>query len=247
MRLLALGLAVFGASALAGDKKAAPPKDTLSTEDFCAAYKAKLGDLKKKCDEKRPQSRTSIQFLELALDDESCAERLQNVTITKSKVKACLDTLEWKSPNLSNLAQLKVCRDAMKGTLKQGDDCNFHFECAANTWCTEKQPLVTACGAPVKPGDACSEMMDVCGATMLCVGKKCTPRAKAGEACQSNVQQCAEGLTCLIDQANAVDGKCGAPRKSGEKCHRWTECVGLCLTPSEDVKDGVCVPECGSK
>ncbi|MGV3621281.1 MAG: hypothetical protein ACO1OB_10710 [Archangium sp.] len=204
--------------------------DTMTTKEFCKTIKTRVGAMKKKCDAKRDETQTTIQLMEITLSNDACETQLDNVEISKSKAKACFDSVSWLNNGIETLDSVKACRDAVKGLKKDGEACFFHLQCGAASFCA---PVTQVCASVNTAGLKCRDIYDDCGPEFACRSEKCVPRAKDGEAC-TNFAHCADGLTCRADD------RCGAPKKSGEACTMLNECIGICIA-------GVCKPECGSK
>jgi hypothetical protein len=219
----------------------------MTPKAFCAALKKRVGELQARCEE-GPAFDGLRQLLKLNIESDLCESRLERVVIDKAKADACLEEVKtfWDT-GIADLEHRPSCRAAMRGTAGDGGSCFFSLECAPGSVCAE--PLVgdesqRVCSPKIEVGTPCRDRVGLtCGREFECVKGACAARPKLGQDCEEN---CAPGLRCLRNRSTDPMGKCGPARKAGDTCHRWTECAGVCETPTPAVKDGKCASFCGS-
>ena len=216
--------------------------DKTSVESFCTEVSTRIDQMIAKCDSK-PATKDLRGLLAINKEQPSCVEH-HAFEVVVDKMPACLAELRtWHEAPLVILTRTAACRAAFKGKLALGAPCGSDLECPDGAWCTfgGKEAV---CASPAAVGVACSG--DECAPTGTCDHGKCAPRLEAGAVCNPKKQDCATGLTCLLDGGGSAAGKCGPLRKAGDACHRWTECEGACVTPNPRSEDGTCESFCGS-
>lgn len=226
--------------------------ETMTPKAFCEAVHQRLVQFAATCEDK-PEFKVEQQMLQMSVDGgDSCEMYLKDVEIDAAKVPACLAAMKtyWDA-DWVHLDGKAECRAAITGKVPAGQDCMYDSQCAKDTFCltppNAKDALSKVCSGKIKKGTPCEMGVgSTCGTDFVCVAKKCAPKGKVGAACKPTYSTCSDELTCLLKKSTDQSGKCGVPRKAGEVCHRWTECRGTCVTPNEDVKDGVCTSFCGS-
>lgn len=245
--------ATAGPSASSAAPKPAENR-TMPLAEFCKELRAKLDAMVATCRPK-PETEDLFKILKLSVDemaaDYAFCPQLENVEILADKVPSCLAEVRthWQGA-LVHIAHTPACRDAFVGKTGPGAKCRSDLECVAGSFCVadpaSSDPLAEVCSPPMAAGVTCIEHRgEACGPDLDCVAGKCTLRPGAGEACSASSQNCAPGLTCLLQTSTDKEGKCGPRRKAGEACHRWTECEGACVAPKGG-KDGKCEAFCGS-
>lgn len=234
--------------------KSAPHEATMPLAEFCKALHQKLDAMVATCHPK-PATEDLFKILQMSADelgeDDNPCGRLKNVVVLADKVPACLAEVRshWEG-GLVHIAHTDACRAALVGSTPAGASCGSDVECVAGSFCVadpaSKEPLASICAPSTNVGATCIEHRgEACAPALDCKAGRCEKRPVAGEACSSRSQSCAPGLTCLIDAAKAPEGHCAPRRKTGEACHRWTECEGACVTPKGS-DDGKCEAFCGS-
>lgn len=225
--------------------------DTMTPAAFCAEVHRRAQTLLDSC-ENTPSVSSLRKFVELSLTNDSCERYLTDVEISATGAQACLaESKSHWAANIALLDEKPTCRAAVHGKLPIGARCFFNMQCGEGSWCVtppgHADALDKACSPVIKAGTACvNGAGESCGSRFYCDHGKCAPRPTKGKTCDAATQVCAEGLTCLRARGSDQQGKCAPRRKAGEACHRWTECRGACVTPSEDVEDGTCASFCGS-
>jgi hypothetical protein len=201
--------------------------------------------------------------------------------LTPASITACARTEEALAARSLDLWGSTRSYCDVRGQGRPEDACAYDSQCASGRClilrgapcgtCAEELPtdpgapcVVDRCGeglicesarclAPKTIGSVCTAR-DVCNAEGSCVGGKCVPRAKKGEACSSPLHdsspapydkapQCSHGLDCSDDSH-----RCVAPahpkvqrKKIAEACHSHDECIdGYCK--SRDDEKGMCIP-----
>jgi hypothetical protein len=135
------------------------------------------------------------------------------VTYDGTKMQACLDKLASSSCKVASDREHAECIAAADGTVEQGGDCNFDFECKSPAFCQVDLACPGKC-APLLAAKSACDRDDQCASGLVCTDPgTCEQPAGAGQSCQEgSATPCALGLLCIGgDPAGGTPGTCKAP------------------------------------
>ncbi len=138
---------------------------------------------------------------------------------------------------------------AWTGSLKDGEPCSHPYQCEGRICARTAGSSCGTCASALPDGADCEGsyvLSSACGIGSACAGGKCVQLGDTGDSCDPSTAPCFSDLGC-------VDGKCGPPRKAGEKCKLLTgECdlygqglvchlaLGTCVPLGLAGPDGAC-------
>jgi hypothetical protein len=186
---------------------------------------------------------TCIDVYNRLFNDDQLKAGVGNGSITYDDGKAgdCIDAIRGESCDLSskdNRVEPESCKDAVKGTRKQGDPCYFNGECTSNSCAAPTGTCTMACcagtcnadpPAAVAIGKSCADAPCVDGAycddTTTCVAL-----IAQNAACASS-SNCTYGTICA-GQTGALT--CTPTPKAGDTCLLEDGAFATCSTEGLD-------------
>jgi hypothetical protein len=120
------------------------------------------------------------------------------VTYDGTKMQACLDRLSGAGCKLFTEREFAECVAASDGTIAEGGDCNFDFECKSPAFCKVDAACPGKCAPLQAAGAACTDD-DQCQSGLICTGPgTCEKPSAAGQSCQNaSATPCEPGLLCF--------------------------------------------------
>jgi len=172
-----------------------------------------------------------------------------------TKVQKCLDDVAAGGCDTLSQREPESCKQALEGTLKEGEDCSLDAECEGDQYCKLGAACPGKCAAYEQAGGPCAATDNCasglkCGDTGLCVAP-----SQKGEACKQGEPDCTDGLLCLgQDDTAKTPGKCytiaeALGGKEGDACSldgKLCEAGLACEITSIAPLGGSCVAKVGS-
>ncbi len=152
---------------------------------------------------------SDFQFLQDAVD----AGRVQ---YRSDRVNACIAALGTIACDELGSHPPEACRDALAGTIDEGEDCALDEECSGNAFCdTTGMACPGTCTALGAAGSDCEEneqcdtgLVCACTGSPVCNGT-CTTQVGVGDTCGGSAADCALGLFCAGENADMnISGEC---------------------------------------
>ena len=144
-----------------------------------------------------------FQFIQAAVD-------AGRVVYNAGRVGKCIaDIGAADCTALGNNRLPDSCKEAVKGTLAEGDDCALNAECAGDAYCKQNSQCPGTCTALGAAGDDC-QSDDECRDGLVCgITGTCTMTAGEGDPCGGSAAECSLGLFCAgADESMNISGTC---------------------------------------
>jgi hypothetical protein len=173
-------------------------KGAISAKDFPAAFARAVCQVEQTCRGEADYLEQDCENGSRALYDPDLAKALAagKVTFDAQQAQACLDGLHARGCGRTAPEIDQACERAVRGTLAQGQPCNWLFECAQGR-CESSAPgaCPAKCGAVASEGLSCGTTPCDLRAGLRCIDNVCG-RLHAADAKCSGDGDCALGLYC---------------------------------------------------